>query len=166
MSIIPLVLKANLLDEDYIDTNDISIADHNLFIYSIVNTKNETNRKDMKLLLYIKLARIICFYLLNSFLIIILYYLIFVFLFSYSFANINNTFNYIEQIKEDEETGKLELLKEDKNWKANKEMMDLNYIYDFIRKAFIIKESFNDGKFIQKHKIEFYQKVQEIKKQT
>ena len=86
------------------------------------------------------------------------------FLFSYSFVNINNTFNYIEQIKEDEETGKLELLKEDKNWKANKEMMDLNYIYDFIRKAFIIKESFNDGKFIQKHKIEFYQIVQEIKK--
>ena len=164
MSIIPLVLKANILDEDYIDTNDISIADHNLFIYSIVNTKNETNRKDMKLLLYIKLARIICFYLLSSFLIIILYYLIFVFLFSYSFVNINNTFNYIEQIKEDEETGKLELLKEDKNWKANKEMMDLNYIYDFIRKAFIIKESFNDGKFIQKHKIEFYQIVQEIKK--
>ena len=163
MSIIPLVLKANLLDEDYIDTKDISIADHNLFIYSIVNIKNETNRKDMKLLLYIKLARIIFLYLLSSFLIIILYFLIFVFLFSYSFNNINNTLNYLEQIKEDKETGKLDLLKKSEDWEANKEMMDLNYIYNFIRKALIIKESFNNEKFIVKCKIEFFKIVQEIK---
>ena len=162
MSIIPLVLKANILNDDYIDTSNVSIADHNLFIYSIVYTNSATNRKDVKLLLYLKLARIVCLYIMNSFLIIILYYIIFVIFFSYSFNGVNNTFNYMEQISVKEDTGKIDLLKEDKDWKANKEMMDLNYIYDFIRKAFIIKESFDNEIFIQKHKIEFYQIVQDI----
>ena len=67
MSIIPLVLKANELNDDYIDTSNVSIADHNLFIYSIVNTNSATNRKDVKLLLYIKLVRIVCFYIMISF---------------------------------------------------------------------------------------------------
>ena len=163
MSIIPLVLKANELNEDYVDTNKVSLVDHILFIYSIVNTNSATNRKDIKMFLYIKLVRIIGFYILSSFLIIILYYIIFELLFSYSFNGINNTFNYILQISLNEGTGNIDLLKESKEWKSNKEMMEINCIYNFIRKAFIIKKFFDNEKFIKKHKIEFLQIIQDIK---
>ena len=163
MDIIPLVLKLNLLNEEYVEIDNISIADHNLFIYSVVLINPEKNRRDMKSLLYIKLARMISFYILISVLIAIFYYIIINFFSSYSFDTINNINNSMEKLNINEETGKIYLFEENKEWKANKEMMDINYLFNFIRNSLIIKESFDNELFMRKHKIELFKIVQEIK---
>ena len=162
MNIMPLVLKTNILNEDYVEINNISNADHNLFIYSIVYINPETNRKDMKLLLHIKITRVIFFYILFSFIIIIFYNIIIDCFSSYSFDNINKVLKSIEKLSLNENIEKIYLFEENKERTANKEMMDINNIYNFIRNVLIIKESFDNELFMKKHIIEFYQITQTI----
>jgi hypothetical protein len=69
----------------------------------------------------------------------------------------------MEELTADDEKGKINLLNELKSWRANDEMTKLNDIYDLIRKSLIIKEAFDDEKYIQKNKIDFYLMVQDIK---
>lgn len=163
MNLIPLILKLNKVNENFVETNELSIYEHGLYIYSIIYTNPETNRRDIKSILLIKLIRIIILYLFLIFIIISLLF-IFINLFSsYSFDNINNLINSMEELTADDKKGKINLLNELKSWRANDEMTKLNDIYDLIRKSLIIKEAFDDEKYIQKNKIDFYLMVQDIK---
>ena len=166
IDIIPLSLKLNVLNEDLVHTDEISIADHNCFIYSIIYTNPETNRKDIKLFLRIKLIRIIIFFIFMT-LISIAFFILFINILSnYSLSNIDNIIKYMKEIVFDDEKRKINILKENKSWKQNEEMMNLNDIYDLIRKSLIIKESFGDEFFMKKHRDELFDIVQKIKDKT
>ena len=82
---------------------------------------------------------------------------------SYSFENVENVYNSMNQITINEKLGRINLLEESKHFLANREMLNINYIYDLIRKSLIIKEGFDSEIFLKKHQIEFYQIVQDIK---
>ena len=163
MNVKQLITKTNILNDDLVETNETSIAEFNLFIYSIVFVNTKTNMKDIKIILSIKLSRIILLYFSLTLIILSLFFILINLFSSYSFDNINNVFNSMDKIEINEETKKLNLLEENKGWKANKEMLDINEIYNLIRNSLMIKEAFNNKFFLKNNKIEIYKIVQDIK---
>ena len=162
MNIIPLVLKINKLNDDIVYTNNISIADHNLFIYSIIYTNPAKNDEDIKILLNIKLIRIILLYVFMIFIIISIFYVLIDLFSSYTFEKIENIYDSMTSITANEQTRKINLLPEIQAFKANKEMKNLSDIYDILRNSLIIKEVFDNQLSSKKQFLEFYSIVQDI----
>ena len=163
MSVIHLIMRMNKLDDDLVETKDFVDVGRKFYIYSIIYSNPKTNKKDIRVILFIKLFR---FILLNLFLTSIILTIFFVIIdcFSdYSFDNINNINKSMNQITINENLGKINLLKENKGLKANKEMINISQIYDLMRNSLIIKEVFDNELFLKKHQILFYYLVKEIK---
>ena len=162
INIIPLEMRLNKLNEDFVETNNISIADHKLFIYSIIYINPKINRIVIGAILKYKIIRIIFFYLLMT-LVIICCFILFINRVSiHSFSYIDNIINYLNKIKVNENQKTLNISEENKNKIPNKEMIILNDIYELIRKSLIIKESFNNGIYSNNLENELYKISQEI----
>ena len=163
MNVIPLFQKLNILNEDLVDTSEEYTTPNEFYIFVIIYTNYKTNTKDFISLLTTKLKRTISLYLFLS-LIILFIIILFIDIFSlHSLGYIDSTINSLNEILAKNDTNKIDILNENLNRKYNKEMISINNIYDIIRKSLIIKESFNNELFLQKHKLEFYKIVQDIK---
>ena len=80
----------------------------------------------------------------------------------HSFSYIDNIINCLNKIKVDENQKTLNISEENKNKIPNKEMINLNDIYELIRKSLIIKEAFNNGIYSNNLENELYKISQEI----
>ena len=163
MNVFQVALNLNEINEDIVDTNITKITEPNVFLYSIIYTNPKTNKKDIKVILILKLVR---FILLNFFLTAIILSILNVIIYmfsSHSIENINNFNNSLKEITLDVEKRKIKLLNENKYFKTNKEMWSLNDVYDLIKRSLIIKEAFNTEYYLQQHLTEFFYLVREIK---
>ena len=163
MVIMPLFINITKINEDFLEIDEIGGEHHDLFIYTIISTNPKTNKEKINAILRIKIIRIICLFLSIN-LIIICVFIFFINLFSeYSFNEVEQIINDINEIELNNENGKIELIKENKNFMANNEMLNLKYIYETMRKSLIIKNVFNKNNFLKEHHLEFYQIVQDMK---
>ena len=163
MNIFGVSLNLNELNEDIVDINRTKISQQSLYIYSIIYLNPKTNRKDIKVILILKLVRFILLNLFLTFIILSLFNVIIYMFSSRSIENINNFNNSLKEITLDMEKRKIKLLNESKYFKANKEMWNLNDTYDLIRSSLIIKEAFNTEYYLQQQQTEFFYLVREIK---
>ena len=163
MSIIHLLMRMNKLDDDLVETKDVVDVDHFLYIYSIIYSNPKTNKKDIGVILYIKLLRFILFNLFLTSIIFTIFFVIINYCSDCSFDNINNINKLMNQITINENLGKINILTENKGLKANKEMMNISQMYDLLRNSLIIKEVFDNELFLKKYQIFFYYLVKEIK---
>ena len=76
MSVIPFSMRINITNEDIVETYNKSNVDHNLFIYSIIYTFPKTKRKDIKMILNIKLIRSISLYIFLTFTVLIFFFIL------------------------------------------------------------------------------------------
>ena len=162
LSVVPLVLKRNIINDDIVETNNISNVDHRLFIYSIIYYNPKTNNKDVKQILLIKLIRIISLYIFLIFIILIIFFMLLNIFSNYSFDYITDLNNSLNEITFNKNSNKTKLLKEKTEKKSNKEMMIINNIYNLLRKSLIIKEAFDNEIYLKKHLTEYYNTIQEI----
>ena len=135
MNIFGVSLNLNELNEDIVDINRTKISQQSLYIYSIIYLNPKTNRKDIKVILILKLVRFILLNLFLTFIILSLFNVIIYMFSSRSIENINNFNNSLKEITLDMEKRKIKLLNESKYFKANKEMWNLNDTYDLIRSS-------------------------------
>jgi len=161
--IFPFYFELNEINEDIVDNNETKIFWLNSLPYSITYTCPEMNSKDMELLIKIKLIRIISFYVFITFIIFCLYLIFINILSEYFFSNINDLNNKINSIEINEKTSKIQLIKNDKDFHPNNEMLNLDNIYELLSNSILIKEMFDNENFFEKHKLEFIILLNNIK---
>ena len=166
MLIIPVSININKVNEDFIETNEINSENYGLFIYTIISTNPEINRNVIKTILLIKLIRLICYYFFVTFIIFSFFILFINIISEYSFDSINQIINDINNIEIDDEKREIKEVKENKNFMANKEMLNLKNIYEIMRKSLIIKNVFNKEFFLSEHHLEFYGLIQDIERKN
>ena len=127
--IFPLYLELKKINEDIVDTNISKFFWLYSLPYSITYTCPETNAKDMEMLIKLKLIRIILFYFFIASIIFCFYLLFINILSEYFFNNINDLNNKINLISINEKTGQIKLLKNNKDFHPNNEMLNLDNIY-------------------------------------
>ena len=164
MRIMPLVINMNKVNEELIETSEIGSDHYDLFIYSITTTNPKINHDNIISIMTIKLIRITFFYVMLTFISFCFFILFINMISEYSFDFIDELFNNINNIEIDDEKREITYLKENKNFLHNGEMIKLNEIYEFIRKALIIKHSFDKELFLHQHHFDFYKLIQDIKK--
>ena len=148
------IMKINEINEDIVNNDKIKNERYNIYIYSISYTNPKMNEKDIGTLTNIKLIRIILFYFFLT-LIFFMFFILFINIFSeYTFDNINDLLNKMNEITFNAKTKKINILKNNKNFHPNNEMLDLDNIYELLNRALIIKEIFENDSFLQKHKLD------------
>jgi hypothetical protein len=93
------------------------------------------------------------------------FYLLLISLISqYSLKSINEIIAELKKAEINSGGGKHYILEEDKIMAPNKEMSELKAIYETMRKILIIKQAFEKEYYLDKHNLEFYNLVRDIKK--
>ena len=161
--IYPLYISLKKINDDSVDTNITKIFKFSSLAYSLIHTCPEMNAKDMDLLIKIKLIRIISFYFFTTFIIFFVYLIFINILSGYFFETINDLIDKMNGIIINEETGKIQLLKNNSDFHRSNEMLILESIYDLINNSLLIKEIFENEKFFENHKFEFNEILDKIK---
>ena len=160
-----LNITINAINEDIVDTNETEILQYELIIYSIVNTCPEINKKDIQIIVKIKLLRTLALCLCILFIAFSIYLLFINTLSNYFFFSIDKLSNNMNQIKSDKKNGKLIILKNNNNFNGNEEMLVLNNLYELLNKSLIITEIFENETFLQKYKLESIDNIKNKKKE-
>ena len=160
-------IKIDEKDENFFGINSMPIIEFpDLFIYSITYTYPEMNRRDMYMLIKIKLMRITLFFIFFT-LVIFCFFILFINIFSeYSFQSIIYLTNNMEQITIIEGIGKINLLKLNKSFHPNNEMQNLDSIYQLLNNSFMITEIFENENFFKKNIVELSTLLDSIKKKN
>ena len=165
MIIFPLTFEIRSLSKDFIeegttDNNDII----DIYIYSIIATNPNINKEKMKKIINIKIERVILLFTFLTSIILCLYLLLISLISQYSLKSINEIIAELKKAEINSGGGKHYDLEEDKIMAPNKEMNDLKMIYETMRKILIIKQAFEKEYYLDKHNLEFYNLVMDIKK--
>jgi hypothetical protein len=162
--IIPLTFTIHKINPHFLETSDTVDRDLELYIYSIISTNPKTNKDKLGNIIRIKIERVV---LLFTFLtaIILCFYLLLISLISQSsLKSINDIIAELKRAEINSGGGKNYILEEDKTGAPNKEMLELKMIYEAMRKILIIKQAFEKEYYLDKHNLEFYNLVRDIKK--
>ena len=153
--IMPFILKVHEINDDIVDTNKTRYIEFSdLIAFSITYTYPNKNGKDINLLIKIKLLRSILFYLLAIFILFCFYFLFINILSNYFFNSVNDLTKDMNKITLNEKTHKIILVKNERGFVANEEMIKLNNIYELLNISLIIKEIFENENFFKKYKYE------------
>ena len=164
MIIFPLTFSINKLDEDYLEGEQIIDNDLDLYIYSIIATNPQINNKKMLKIINIKIERVILLFTFLTIIIMCFYLLLISLISQYSLKSINEIIAELKKAEINSGGGKHYILEEDKIMAPNKEMSELKAIYETMRKILIIKQAFEKEYYLDKHNLEFYNLVRDIKK--
>ena len=74
----------------------------------------------------------------------------------------NEIINELENLNINYNTKKFYSLEEDKVFGTNKEMFELKYIYETMRRALIIRQAFEKENYLERHHLEFLNLIQNI----
>ena len=151
--IMPFIFTMNDINEDVVDTNVTREKLYELFTYSIAYTCPQKNANDFEILIKIKLIRTVSLYMFLMIIIFINYILFIKFVSNFSLYSINDLTKKINNIKINEKTRKITLLKNDNKYHENKEMMILNSIYKLINNSSIIEEIFENEALLKNHEL-------------
>ena len=164
MIIFPLTFSINKLDNNYLEGEQILDNDLDLYIYSIIATNPNINQAKMLRIINIKIERVILLFTFLSVIIMCFYLLLISLISQYSLKSINEIIAELKKAEINSGGGKHYILEEDKIMAPNKEMSELKAIYETMRKILIIKQAFEKEYYLDKHNLEFYNLVRDIKK--
>ena len=164
MIIKPLIFNISTINEYFYQSNETIDVELNMFIYSIISTNPNTNNEKISTISNIKLKRTIVLYFFLAIIILALYILLINLISEYSLNQTNNIINQLNRVNIKGDTKLLYSLKEDKIFTPNKEIFNLNNIYELMKTAFIIKQAFEIENYLDNHNLEFYNLIQDIDK--
>ena len=164
MIIFPLTFSINKLDDNYLEGEQIIDNDLDLYIYSIIATNPNINQAKMLRIINIKIERVILLFTFLTIIIMCFYLLLISLISQYSLKSINEIIAELKKAEINSGGGKHYILEEDKIMAPNKEMSELKAIYETMRKILIIKQAFEKEYYLDKHNLEFYNLVRDIKK--
>ena len=166
MIIFPLTFEINTLNEDYIETNITLGKNIEIYIYSIIQTNPKINQEKMMKIINIKIERVVLLFTFLTIIILCFYLLIINLISEHSLKSINEIIDLLKKAEIASGGGKNYILEEDKLSSPNAEMADLKMIYETMRKILIIKQAFEKEYYLDKHNLEFYNLVRDIKKKN
>ena len=164
MIIFPLTFEINTLNEDYLETSMTLGRNIEIYIYSIIQTNPKLNKEKMMKIINIKIERVVLLFTFLTVIILCFYLLIINLISQHSLKSINEIIGLLKKAEITSGDGKNYILEEDKLSAPNAEMADLKMIYETMRKILIIKQAFEKEYFLDKHNLEFYNLVRDIKK--
>jgi len=160
--IIPIMFDVYRINEDYLETREEIGTNLNMYIFSILSINPASNHLKIATILKLKLMRTIALFFLST-IILICFFLLIINLISQYFLNPtneiirelkNNTINFNSQ--------KCCLFNDDQISTHNKEMSELKYIFNMMKKSFIIKQAFEKENYLENNNLEFLDLVQDI----
>ena len=164
MIIIPLTFSIHKINHHFLETNIDVEGNTELYIYSIISTNPEINRQKILSIIYIKIERVILLFTFLTVIILCFYLLLISLISQSSLKSINEIIAELKRAEINSGGGKNYILEEDKTGAPNKEMLELKMIYEAMRKILIIKQAFEKENYLDKHNLEFYNLVRDIKK--
>ena len=164
MIIYPLTFEIKELNNDYIEKNKILSKNLDIYIYSIISTNPKINNEKIMKIINIKIERVILLFTFLTFIILCFYLLLMSLVSQHSLKSINEIILELKKAEINSGGGKNYILEEDKIAAPNAEMQDLKMIYETMRKILIIKQAFEKEYYLDKHNLEFYNLVRDIKK--
>ena len=164
MIIFPLTFEIRELNDDYIEINKILSKNIDIYIYSIVATNPKINKEKIMKIINIKIERVVLLFTFLTFIILCFYLLLISLVSQHSLKSINEIILELKKAEINSGGGKNYILEEDKITAPNAEMQDLKMIYETMRKILIIKQAFEKEYYLDRHNLEFYNLVRDIKK--
>ena len=164
MIIFPLTFEINALNPDFIETEHTIQRNIELYIYSIIKTNPKLNEEKIMKIINIKIERVILLFTFLTVIILCFYLLIISLISQHSLKSINEIIILLKKAEINSGDGKNYILEEDKLSAPNFEMAELKMIYETMRKILIIKQVFEKEYYLEKHNLEFYNLVRDIKK--
>ena len=164
MIIIPLSFEIRQINEDMLEIGDIMDQNLDLYIYSIISTNPKINKDKLMKIINIKIERIILLFTFFTIIILSFYLLLISIISNRSLKSINEIIIELKKAEISSGGGKNYILEEDKIPAPNAEMLELKAIYETMRKILIIKQAFEKEYYLDKHNLEFYNLVIDIKK--
>ena len=164
MLIIPLNFSIRKVNSDYLETNEIIEKNLEIFIFSIISTNPNINKTKLLEIIKIKIIRVILLFTFLTIIILCFYLLLISLISQSSLKSINEIITLLKKAEINSGGGKNYTLEEDKISAPNKEMLELKMIYEAMRKILIIKQAFEKEYYLDKHNLEFYNLVRDIKK--
>ena len=164
MVIFPLLFRFYNLDNNFLEMkDDLNKNNFNFYIYSMISTNPFINKQKINTILKIKVQRTIILFF--FFTLVIVCFLIFLInlLSEYSLLPINNVISELKKAEINNNLKNTNIIPEDKILAPNTEMSELKIIYETMRKIIIIKQIFDKEYFIDKHSLEFFNLIQDIK---
>ena len=166
MIIIPLAFTFKKVSEEYLGTDDEVDANLDIYIFSILSTNPSTNIEKIFTILNIKLIRTIILFFFVTIIIISFFLLLINSISEYFLKTTNEIINELKKNNINFNSQKCYALNEDKISSPNKEMSELKNIYSIMIKALIIKQAFEKENYLEKHNLDFYNLVQNIKRKN
>ena len=164
MIIIPLSFEIRQVNEDMLETEESVDKNMDLYIYSIISTNPKINREKLMKIINIKIERVILLFTFFTIIILAFYLLLLSIISNRSLQSINEIIIELKKAEISSGGGKNYILEEDKIPAPNAEMLELKTIYETMRKILIIKQAFEKEYYLDKHNLEFYNLVIDIKK--
>ena len=166
MIILPLLLKINPLNEDFIETEEEINKQIGIYTFTIISTNPKTNKKRINTIITIKGKRAFILFILSSFTIFVFYIFLINLISEFSLNPINKVIKELKNIELKGNESEYFTLNEDKLISPNYELSKIKTIYEIMRKVLIIKQAFKDENYLIKHNIEFYHLVQNINRKN
>jgi hypothetical protein len=151
------------LDENYLETKEDIGTNFNMYIFSIHYSNPASNNSKVSTILVFKLIRTIVLFFFTT-IIFISFFLLIINLILQNFLNPTN--EIIRELKTNTNNFNCQkccLFNDDQISISNKEMSELKYIFNMMKKSFIIKQAFEKENYLEKNNLEFYNLVQDIK---
>ena len=164
MILVPVSFEIKLLDQNFIEYGEPLKKMIDIYIYSIIATNPNLNKDKLSSIINIKIIRLLCFYILMTFIDFCIYLLAISLLSQFSLNPIYEIRNQLRKLEINVKNNKDIVLIEDKIKSPNKEIAELKEIYEFMRKIIIIKNAFEKENYLKKHNLEFYNLTKDIKK--
>ena len=164
MIIMPLIFNISTINEYFYQSNETVDVELNMFIYSIISTNPNTNNEKISTIANIKLKRTIVLYFFLTIIILAFFILLINLISEYSLNQTNSIINQLNKVNLKGDTKLLYSLKEDRIFTPNKEILNLNNIYESMKKTMIIKQAFEVENYLNKYNLEFYNLIQDIDK--
>ena len=164
MIIFPITYEIYNINDDIAETYRISTRKLDIYIYSIIATNPKLNKEKLMKIINIKIERLIILFTFLTLIILSFYLLIINLISQYSLKSINEIIILLKKAEINSGGGTHYVLEEDKKDAPNEEMLDLKLIYEEMRKILIIKQAFEKEYYLDKHNLEFYNLIKNVKK--
>ena len=164
MIIFPLTFEIHSINDDYLENIELLANNLDLYIYSIISTNPKINQQKIMKIINIKIERVVLLFGFLTMIILSFYLLIISLISQHSLKSINEIIALLKKAEINSGGGKNYVLEEDKLAAPNSEMLELKMIYETMRKILIIKQAFEKEYYLDKHNLEFYNLIRDIKK--
>jgi len=159
--IIPILFDVINLNENYMETGEDIGTNFNMYIFSILSTNPASNKLKIGIILNLKLMRTVALFFFST-IILISFFLLIINLISQYFLKPTN--EIIRELKNN--TNNFNSQKCQFNdvqiSTPNKEMIEIKYIFDIMKKSFIIKQVFEKENYLENNNLEFLNLIQDI----